>query len=75
MVFGVTGSLFCNFITPANAATFSNTYEYTHVPQVQVVDQTTKQMLPVIETNSVDIKGLDAIPWNYYFNIQQSVEC
>ena len=74
MVFGVTGALFCNFITPVNAATFENTFEYTHVQQVQVVDQTTKQMLPVIETNSVDIKGLDAIPWNCYFNIQQSVE-
>jgi len=74
MVLGFIGTLFCNFITPANAATFVNTYKYTHVPQVQVVDPTTKQMLPEIETESVDIKGLDAIPWNYYFNIQQSVE-
>jgi len=74
MVLGVTGALFCNFITPANAATFSNTYEYTHVPQLQVVDQTNNQMLSEIETNSVDIKGLDAIPLNYNFNIQQSVE-
>ena len=84
MILGVACALVCNIAVPAKAAESPtagwqefqewNDYTYHYTPAVPVLDQTTLQRLPVIETNNVNIDGLNPIPWNHYFSVQQDIE-
>lgn len=78
MILGVACTLVCNFTVPAKASGRIgmewNDFTYHYTPAIPTIDQNTLQRLPVIETNNVNIEGLNPIPWNHYFSVQQDIE-